>query len=184
MRRAARAQLSPARSPGAQRLSRAPLGEPPRGRSGPGPLWEPRPRAGPGRAGSPGSSLQRRLGGEDCLPPPSDNLGADRRTARPSRPFPRLTASRDPPEVPRTPPRSGLRHPLQKPPAPDRGVHTGWAGRAGSDARRVGFLRPAERRPGERRGAAGSGERALGAHSAAALAETMPGRLGAAGRRS
>lgn len=56
---AASAPLSPARSPGAQRLNRRPRREPPRGRSGPGPLRELRPNEG--RAVT---SILRRLHGE------------------------------------------------------------------------------------------------------------------------
>lgn len=92
---AASAPLSPARSPGAQRLNRRPRREPPRGRSGPGPLRELRPNEG--RAVT---SILRRLHGEGSPLPVSDIPGVAKRTARPPLPFSRRAASRDPLEVP------------------------------------------------------------------------------------
>lgn len=101
---AARAPLSPARSPGAQRLNRRLLREPPRGRSGPGPLRELRPNEG-----RVVTSILRRLHREGSPLPVRDIPGAAKRTARPLLPFSRRVASRDPLEVP---------GPRLRPPAP------------------------------------------------------------------
>ncbi|CAI9164683.1 unnamed protein product [Rangifer tarandus platyrhynchus] len=100
----ARAPLSPARSPGAQRLNRRPLREPPRGRSGPGPLRELR-----SNEGHAVTSILRRLHGEGSPLTASDIPGAAERTAHPPLPFSRRAASRDPLEVP---------GPQLRPPAP------------------------------------------------------------------
>ena len=50
-----------------------------------------------------------------------------------------------------------------------RGVHTEWAGRERSGARRGGFVGPGERRPGDRRGAAGKAESAPSGRTAPRL---------------